>query len=92
MMEEELDCEYECADCEHKMTLRIRKTEMQSSLRAGRTEQRPNCGQSVGIGLVKCRQCEAEFPVEMPHWHVHCKLASGICPDCGSRYVSLCIC
>jgi hypothetical protein len=92
MMEEAIACEYDCADCEHRMTLQICKTEMQSSLRAGRTEQCPKCGQLVGTGIVNCRQCGARFTVEMPHWHVHCNLASGVCPDCGSRYISLCIC
>ena len=92
MMEAAIACEYDCANCGHKMSLQICKMEMQSSLRAGRTEQCPKCGQLVGTGIVNCRQCGARFAVEMPHWHVHCNLAGGTCPNCGAEYSSNCIC
>jgi DNA-directed RNA polymerase subunit RPC12/RpoP len=91
-MEDESDWEYECADCGHKMTLRISGAEMRSSLRSDRPEWCPNCGQSVGMGIVSCGQCKTEFRVEMLHWHVHCNLAHGTCPNCGSSYNSYCVC
>ena len=91
-MEKESDCEYDCADCGYRMTLRVSETEMRTTLRRGRPERCPNCGQSVGTGIVACIRCGAKFTVELPHWHVHCNLASGTCPDCGFRYTSFCIC
>ena len=91
-MQEERDWEYDCATCGHKMTLRVSEAEMQSSLLENRQERCPNCGQSVGTGMVRCFRCKTEFTVELPHWHDHCDLASGTCPNCGSEYISGCIC
>jgi DNA-directed RNA polymerase subunit RPC12/RpoP len=91
-MEEEIDCEYEWADCGQKMTLQVTEKEMRSSLRSGRTEQCPKCGQSVGSGTVDCRRCGAKLTVEMLHWHVHCDVFSVTCPNCGSSYISGCMC
>ena len=84
--------QYECADCRHRFPVNVSKDEMETFLQEGHTECCPNCGQRVGYGTVSCRKCATNFVVEMVHWHVYCDLARGVCPDCGSEFVSTCIC
>jgi DNA-directed RNA polymerase subunit RPC12/RpoP len=91
-VERRINTDYDCADCGHTFPVSIFEDERRSSLRSGRPEQCPACGQRVGTGEVTCRACGTVFPVEMPHWHVHCNVASGTCPKCGAAYVSYCIC
>jgi DNA-directed RNA polymerase subunit RPC12/RpoP len=87
-----MNTDYDCADCWRTFSIRLGDDEMRSSLRPGRPERCPACGQRVGAGQVTCRQCQTVFTVEMPHWHVHCNVASGTCPKCDAGYVSYCIC
>ena len=84
--------EYQCADCQRSFSISVTDDEMDTYLVSTHTEKCPSCGQKVGWGYVTCRQCGEDFVVELGHWHVHCNLAGGDCPSCGSRYESLCIC
>jgi DNA-directed RNA polymerase subunit RPC12/RpoP len=83
---------YQCWDCGHEFPIRIKGAEERGSLSEGRREACPNCGQPVGKGRIACRRCQAAFVVTLPHWHVSCDLAAGICPVCGEAYDSACIC
>ena len=87
-----MDIQYECADCRHKSSISVTDDEMRTALESTHSENCPNCGQKVGWGHVNCGQCGEEFVVELIHWHVYCTLAGGDCPECGSEYVSGCIC
>ncbi len=83
---------YHCWDCGHEFTLQITGTEARSALDEGHQEACPGCRQTVGKGRVKCRQCQGELVVSLPHWHACCDLAMGKCPQCGQTYDSACIC
>ena len=87
-----MNTDYDCADCGLTFSVNISDEEMRSSLGYDRPEQCPACGQKVGAGHVMCQQCGTAFLVEMPHWHVHCNMATGTCPRCHAEYVSGCIC
>ena len=91
-VEQCMNTDYDCADCGLTFSVNISDEEMRSSLGYDRPEQCPACGQRVGAGNVMCRQCGTAFLVEMPHWHVHCNMATGTCPKCDAKYVSGCIC
>jgi len=87
-----MDANYECADCGRRFPVNISPDEMRTVLRNDRTEKCPTCGQRVGVGNVTCGECGRVFPLPMLHWHVRCNVASGVCPQCGERFESLCIC
>ena len=84
--------QYHCADCKNVFSISVTEHELRTSLDSTRTDQCPHCGQKVGSGHVTCRECGVRFVVALGHWHVHCDLAGDDCPNCGSRYESLCIC
>jgi transposase-like protein len=83
---------YRCADCDYKFMITVTEEEWASGLRYEGVDACPQCGVAVGRGSVSCRSCGRRFPVDLPHWHVACNVASGKCPSCGSEYVSGCIC
>jgi hypothetical protein len=84
--------DYQCLSCRNGFTIEVGKAEMDASLARPRPDTCPDCGQRVGTGPAKCRNCGHVFPLEFPHWHVRCDLASGRCPHCEGPYVSPCIC
>jgi hypothetical protein len=83
---------YDCLGCGHPFTIEITEQEAQSGLDRERTDTCPKCVQPVGVGQVHCRTCQHAFVVAFPHWHVHCDLTGGICPNCGADFQSPCIC
>lgn len=87
-----MNLQYRCADCQHSFSISVTDDEMRTVLASTHLEKCPSCDQKVGWGHVNCRQCGESFVVELGHWHVHCDLAGGDCPKCGSRYDSYCIC
>jgi hypothetical protein len=87
-----LEADYACLNCEHRFTIEVTESELQSSLDPNRTDVCPKCDQRVGTGTVRCRSCGRAFVLAFPHWHMHCNVASGDCPACGVQYVSTCIC
>lgn len=87
-----MNAEYSCLNCECEFTIEITETEMAGSLDDGRTEACPACGQRIGTGPVRCRQCGGTFELAFRHWHMRCNVASGECPACATRYQALCIC
>jgi DNA-directed RNA polymerase subunit RPC12/RpoP len=84
--------DYHCARCKQCFAVDISPEEQQTRLAPERQDGCPSCGQRVGMGPVTCGQCGQVFDVALPHWHVNCDCASGTCPGCKTRYVSLCIC
>jgi len=84
--------DYDCLKCEHRFAIEVTESESRSGLDPQRTDACPKCAQRVGTGAVRCRSCGEVFVLAFPHWHVHCDLARGEFPACGTRYVSLCIC
>lgn len=87
-----MNLQYRCADCQNVFSITVTDHEMRTVLDDAHSETCPSCGQKVGWGHVTCRLCGESFVVELGHWHVHCDLAGGDCPKCGSRYESPCIC
>ena len=87
-----METPYGCLKCGKGFAIEVAESELRSSLDPVRTDACPECGQRVGTGPVQCRDCGARFVLRFPHWHVHCDLASGQCPACGTTYKSLCFC
>src|SRR5262245_25443604 len=83
---------YRCSDCGQEFSVQITGEEMRGSLNEGHEEACPGCGQAVGKGRVKCRRCQGEFVLALPHWHACCDFAAGNCPRCGEKYSSACMC
>jgi DNA-directed RNA polymerase subunit RPC12/RpoP len=83
---------YRCWDCGQEFSIQITGREQGGSLYEGHEEACPGCGRVVGKGRVKCRRCQGEIILTLPHWHVCCDLAAGNCPQCGEAYSSMCIC
>ena len=83
---------YECFDCHYRFPVTVTDDELLGSLSVDHVEKCPHCGQRVGHGVVTCRSCGVQFAVRVPHWHVHCDLALGVCPQCARRCQRLCIC
>lgn len=84
--------DYACLKCHRRFAIALTDVERVSRLDVARSDACPACGQQVGTGPVRCRQCGAAFELGFPHWHVSCDVATGECPACGALYQSLCIC
>ena len=87
-----MNIDYRCADCQRSFLISVTDDEMRTVLASTHSEKCPSCGRKVGLGHVTCRQYGERFIVELLHWHVRCNLAGGDCPECGTEYVSACIC
>jgi len=87
-----MKADYACLKCQQRFSIDVTESESRSLLDPHRTDVCPKCAQPVGTGPVRCENCQTEFTLAFPHWHVHCDVADGDCPTCRSRYVSLCIC
>ena len=87
-----MKADYDCLKCEHRFAIDVSESVLQSSLAPNRTDTCPKCAQRVGTGPISCRSCGATFTLAFPHWHMHCDLARGNCPECVVEHVSMCVC
>src|SRR5262245_14379519 len=87
-----METRYGCLKCGKEFAIEVTEAEQGSSLESARVDACPECSQRVGTGPVRCRNCGATFVLAFPHWHAHCDLAGGDCPECGTRHQCLCVC